>query len=68
MIFVTLYCNKPHRLSDGQPVEHKCRVLPPEILEAERKGDIEKVVAFFENPTKLILSNGVPAEENKQCR
>lgn len=56
----TLYCNKPHRLSDGQPVGHRCRVLPPEILKAEQEGDIERVAEFFTDPTtKLVISNGV---------
>ena len=41
-IYVTSYCNKPHFLADGRPVEHECYVLPAAALVAERDGDIAK--------------------------
>lgn len=37
--FVTSYCNRAHRLSDGKPVEHNCYILDPAKLQAEALGD-----------------------------
>lgn len=36
--YCTTYCNKGHRLSDGKPVDHECRIIPPSALEAEMRG------------------------------
>jgi len=38
-LYCTTYCNKPHRVRDGMPVNHECRVLPHEVLKAEIDGD-----------------------------
>ncbi len=35
--YAPVYCSFPHRLSDGVPVGHRCRVLPVAYLEAELK-------------------------------
>jgi hypothetical protein len=35
----TGYCQRLHRLKDGAPVAHPCRVLPVEALKAEASGD-----------------------------
>lgn len=37
--YVTTYCNYPHRLKDGKPIEHECYVIPPTALQAEIAGD-----------------------------
>lgn len=39
--YVSSYCNFPHRVSDGRPIEHECRIIPPLALWAERDGDYE---------------------------
>lgn len=37
-VFCTSFCNKPHRLSDGVPLNHECYVLKPAGLRHERDG------------------------------
>lgn len=37
-VFCTTFCNKPHRLSDGVPLNHECYVLKPAGLRHERDG------------------------------
>lgn len=37
--YVSTYCNFPHLLRNGAPVDHECRILPPEGLRAEMWGD-----------------------------
>jgi hypothetical protein len=35
----TKFCNKPHRLEDGEPVNHECVRVPPAALEAMARHD-----------------------------
>jgi hypothetical protein len=46
-MYVSTYCNHAHRLSDGKPVEHECRIIPPKALEAELAGDYELAIAIL---------------------
>jgi hypothetical protein len=41
------YCGKPHRTTDGVPLAHRCRVLPPEALRAELWGDHVRALRIF---------------------
>jgi hypothetical protein len=50
--FVTTYCNRSHRLSDGAPVAHECQALPPDALAAERAGD-------FDSAARLMIVAGI---------
>lgn len=34
--WVTTFCNHPHRMRDGRPVNHECYHIPPRLLELER--------------------------------
>jgi hypothetical protein len=36
--YVTSFCNFPHRLSDGKPINHECYILPTAALVAETQG------------------------------
>lgn len=47
--FVTTYCNRSHRLVDGEPVGHECIRIPPAALAAEREGD-------FDNAARIMLA------------
>lgn len=49
--YCSTYCNFPHRLLDGEPIDHECRVIPPEALEAERDGDFEKAIEIMKKGT-----------------
>lgn len=54
-LYTTSYCNKAHRVSDGKPVLHECRVIPPEALRAEMQGDIDEAVSIIATaPVKLM--------------
>jgi hypothetical protein len=46
-IYCTTYCNQGHRVSDGKPVNHECRILPPAALVAEINGDYETAIALL---------------------
>lgn len=53
--FVTTWCNQPHRLMDGAPVDHECQTLPPIALMAERAGD-------FDSAARLMIAAGFKAQ------
>jgi hypothetical protein len=42
--YVTSYCNHAHRMSDGKPIKHECRIIPPRALKLEREGDIRGAI------------------------
>jgi len=46
--YVTTYCNFAHDLETGDPIDHECRNIPPEALEAEMDGDFERAIAILE--------------------
>lgn len=46
-IYCSTYCNFGHRMKDGRPVEHECRVIPPAALRAERAGDYDKAIEIM---------------------
>ena len=46
-VYCTTYCNRGHRISDGMPIGHECRVIPPAALKAEMDGDYEKAIALM---------------------
>lgn len=52
--YVTTYCNHPHRLKDGKPVNHNCYILPPDALEAERNGDTDRAIELLQKAKPLI--------------
>lgn len=61
-IYTSTYCNFAHRKSDGMPIDHECRVLPPDALQAEIEGryaDSLRLLQF--TPTKY--SRGVKMPE-----
>lgn len=61
--YVTTYCNKPHRMSDGKPVAHECYVLPPAALQAEREGGVHAAFAIIGQAKPLRhMRRGVKAE------
>jgi len=41
--YVTTFCNFPHRLSDGKPIEHECYILRPESLRLEMEGKFDQI-------------------------
>ncbi len=50
----TIYCGKPHRTADGVPIDHACRVLPRDYLEAERREEYGRAAAVLER-APLVL-------------
>lgn len=57
------YCNHFHRLSDGVPINHKCRVLSPGFLQAEKTNDLEGMLAYFEADPEVVLHDGEASDE-----
>ncbi len=58
-VYCSSYCNKGHRLSDGKPVGHECRIIPPTALKAERAGDYERAIASMKAATARYMRRGV---------
>lgn len=56
--YVSTYCNKAHRLSDGKPVQHECRVIPPAALKAERDGDYDQAHRIMESAPVRMMRRG----------
>ncbi len=54
----TVYCGRRHRTSDGVPIEHPCRILLPEFLEAERREKYDLAVEVLE-AMPIVLHPGV---------
>jgi hypothetical protein len=41
------FCRKPHRLIDGVPIAHRCRIVPPESISAAIAGDYGRAVMLL---------------------
>ena len=52
--FLTSFCNFPHRLSDGKPINHECLILDPQGLEAERAGDFVTACSLLRGVHKVV--------------
>ena len=63
----TLYCGQRHRLADGVPIGHRCRVLAPAFLEAERKDAYDEAVDALEG-MPLVLHPGIPEDAEANAR
>lgn len=60
-IYCTTYCNKGHRLSDGKPIQHECRILPQLALFAEQRGDYDTAIRILSNTPARYMRRGVRA-------
>lgn len=59
--YVTTYCNRAHRKSDGRPIGHECRILPVEALKAEMDGDFERACDILHKTPSKYMLRGVQA-------
>jgi hypothetical protein len=66
--FLTSFCNKPHRLTDGKPVDHECYVLPPLALKQELSGDAEGASIVIGCSQPLRVSKGVRKHNRRDQR
>jgi len=41
------FCGRLHRIIDGLPVAHKCRILPADSITAAIDGDFERAVSLM---------------------
>ena len=57
--YVTTYCNKAHRCSDGKPIKHECRILPHQAIAAERSGDYARAIELISNDKPRYMRRGV---------
>jgi hypothetical protein len=56
--YVSSYCNFPHRMADGKPIKHECRVIPPRALKAERDGDIAGAIDIMQRERRPRTHRG----------
>lgn len=59
IFYVSTYCNFAHRCSDGKPVKHECRVIPPLVLALERRGDYERAISILRATPVRMMRRGV---------
>lgn len=57
-IYLTSFCNKPHCLKTGKPVDHQCYILPVQALKLEKYDDIDGAYDILAS-TKLEPHNGI---------
>jgi len=62
-MFTASYCNKPHRTSDGVPVNHECYVLSPKALRLEREGHYSEAQAILSRAPRPRIHKGVKLSE-----
>jgi hypothetical protein len=41
------FCGRLHRIIDGLPVAHKCRILPADSIAAAINGDFERAISLM---------------------
>lgn len=58
-IYCTTYCNFGHRMRDGRPVQHECRIIPPAALRAERAGDFALAQRLLKETPPRMMRRGV---------
>lgn len=51
--YVTTYCNHPHYIENGHPIDHECIIIPPEALRAEMEGDYQKAISLMPRPCRI---------------
>lgn len=57
--YVSTYCNFAHRMKDGKPIAHECRIIPPQALHKEREGDIEGAIEIMRSSPTRMMRHGV---------
>lgn len=60
-VYVSTYCNRPHRVSDGKPIEHECCVLPPAALALEIAGKYSEAIEVLRANPRKWMKRGVKA-------
>ncbi len=57
--YLSTYCNQGHRMSDGKPVHHECRILPVKALQAEWRGDFKAAQDIIAASKPRYMRRGV---------
>jgi hypothetical protein len=57
--YCTSYCNHPHRLTDGKPINHECYVLPVKALRMEYLGNVPLAIEYLMTAKPLKVHHGV---------
>ena len=64
-MYISTYCNFPHDMEDGKPVEHECRILPVAALQMEWEGNTHAAIEILEqekNPKYMRRGKRLPKE------
>ena len=59
--YVSTYCNFAHRVKDGKPIAHECRIIPPAALKAEMDGDCATAIEIMQKSPVRMMRRGVRA-------
>lgn len=62
--YCSSYCNHPHRVRDGYPIAHECRVIPPRVLRVEIAG-APGIAATMLSDAPIRVASGRLSFENR---
>ncbi len=51
--YCTTFCNMPHNVRTGKPVQHECYILPPAALKAEMVGDYDQACYLIDKQKEM---------------
>jgi hypothetical protein len=57
--YVTTFCNFPHDLKDGKPIEHECYILRPAMLQMEAEQGAEAVQEYMRKVGARFRTNTI---------
>lgn len=57
--YVSTYCNFAHRVSDGKPIQHECRIIPVRALRMEILGNIPRAIEIMQAAPVRYMRRGV---------
>jgi hypothetical protein len=63
-MYVTTYCNHPHDIKTGKPINHECYVLPPLAIALEMKDRIPEAIDVIQRAKPLRVHRGIKRKEN----
>lgn len=58
-VWCATYCNKAHRTSDGKPIKHECRIIPPRAIAADMAGNAKAASQIMSEAPIRMMQRGV---------
>ncbi len=65
-VYATSFCNRPHYVFDGVPLNHECYVLPPSALSAELEDDFDRANEILSAWKNRRIHPGLKEEKEEE--